>query len=230
MAALAAAIARILSKGDWWLKAAAAAVVVLTIGGAWYSGWLNALVAGERALPAKVIQSAIEAAPPNTLPKPTLDSATVKKPAPATTADIMDQCVRNDRHPDAAEIIDELAQRFLARKFKYGWVAQTASAQPSSDVVWHDILDPKTAGDTFYFRIPWRNGRLRLVPVVKKQYSTRGHPDVSMVLQGMWSQDNGYGCAELIFDNAYEAEGRIGVMTASNLDTVAYIKRASSLP
>ncbi len=45
------------------------------------------------------------------------------------------------------------------------------------------------------------------------------------MLQGMWSQDNGYGCIELTFDNDGQARGAIGVMDASKLDTQAFIER-----
>jgi hypothetical protein len=148
----------------------------------------------------------------------------------------MAQCVRNDRHSDATDIAEELAQRFASRKFKYGWNSQSAQTQQQTDIVWHDVLDVKAANGVFQFRIPWRNGRLRLVPVVKRKYSTRGlglkggPPQVSMILQGMWSQDNGYGCVELIFDDDGQAVGAIGVMTASLLDTKAFIRSADLLP
>jgi hypothetical protein len=186
-----------------------AAVVVLLIGGAAYYGW-GTVVPKPTAAPLPDSGSGVTAAKTPTL----------------STAEVLERCIRDPRHPDAAAIAGDLARRFARDKFRYGWTAE--SQQPRSDptIVWHDIVEASASNDVLMLRIPWRNGRIRLVPVVKRQYSTRGIANVSLVVQGMWSQDNGYGCVELTFDNNGDARGAIGVMTANRLDTQAFVESA----
>lgn len=80
----------------------------------------------------------------------------------------------------------------------------------------------------------WRDGRLRLVPVIRRQSATRGvsvpRSDRSglgdaAVLQGAWSQNNGYGCIEMIFDDAGDARAQWGVATSDAYDAQAFLRR-----
>ena len=144
---------------------------------------------------------------------------------PTSAADVLAGCIKDQRHPDRDDIIANLVRQFGAQKFRYGWIGESTPTQRSSVVVWHDITDATASDGALQLRIPWRNGRLRLVPVVKRQFSTRGIANVSLVLQGMWSQDNGYGCMDLTFNDKGEARGAIGVMNSSRLDTQAFIER-----
>jgi hypothetical protein len=81
----------------------------------------------------------------------------------------------------------------------------------------------------------WRNGRLRLVPVVQRPYATRGlasparsRRGVAAILQGAWSQNNGYGCIELVFDDAGDAHARWGVATSDDYDAEAFVRKTPS--
>ena len=194
----------------WWIAAAAAAALLMVAGvsyGAWITGWF-----GPRA-------SSTASTPPSPSAPTAVPSAADNRPV--SVADVLMNCVKDQRHPDGADIIADLVKKFGRQKFRYGWVAES-----SSGVTWHEIIEATANDGALQLRIPWRSGRLRLVPVVKRQFATRS-ARVSLVLQGMWSQDNGYGCIELTFDNEGEARGAIGVMNASKLDTQAFIERAN---
>ncbi len=159
----------------------------------------------------------------NSSPKDQAVEATQTRPVSA--ADILAHCVKDQRHPYGADIVDNLVTKFRSRTFRYGWTAESTATEQKSGTVWHDIIEATVSDGALQLRIPWRNGRLRLVPVVKQRFSTRGIAGVSLVVQGMWGQDNGYGCIELTFDDDGAARGAIGVMDASRLDTQAFIER-----
>jgi hypothetical protein len=107
-----------------------------------------------------------------------------------------------------------------------GLAAGAASeTKPVDGIVWQNIISAEADDGQLVLRHAFRNGRLRLIPVVKRQYSTRSVARVSLVLQGLWSADNGYGCAEFTFDGNGVRRGNIGVMTPATLDTQVFIDR-----
>jgi hypothetical protein len=163
-------------------------------------------------------------APETAQPAALANNAAVADTPPLTVADVLKQCVRDQRHPDSADVVTKLVERFKEDKFRYGWVAESQQPQADSNFVWHDITEATENDGALLLRVPWRNGRLRLVPVVRRQFATRAI-QVSLLLQGAWSQDNGYGCIELAFNNDGEARGAIGVMNNKRLDTEARIER-----
>jgi hypothetical protein len=104
-------------------------------------------------------------------------------------------------------VVATLVQRFNQEKFRYGWGIESAE-KGESDFVWHDIIGATASEGVLLLKIAYRNGRLRLIPIVRQQFSTRS-ARLSLLLEGMWSQDNGYGCIELFFENENQARGAI---------------------
>jgi TIR domain len=193
--------------GSPWLSiaAAGAAALLLVAGITSYSAWTG-----------RMWWSPVELNPPGA-------GLTRPESPPLTTDEVLARCARDQRHPDAADIVANLVHRFKEGRFRYGWVVESTETVRSG-FVWHDIIEAEANESVLLLRIAFRNGRLRLIPIVQRQFSTRS-ARLSLLLEGMWSQDNGYGCVEMFFDNENQARGAIGVMTAKRLDTEARIER-----
>ncbi len=145
-------------------------------------------------------------------------------PADNDIASVVTRCVKSPPHPDKKQITENLANRLAKEDSEYSWEYKGAPmARKITGVVAQDgelILD-----------YDWRNGRLRLVPVIQQAYASRGFEDqgADAVLQGAWSQNNGYGCVELIFDDNDNATGKWGVAVSDGYDAVAFIKRRTHI-
>jgi len=153
-------------------------------------------------------------------------------------ASVMARCVMDAPHPEKEAIAEDIASRLTRGEYEYGWKTAPNEKSESATITWRRMSQISAAGGELKIHYDWRNGRLRLVPVVKEEYSTRGmEPEgtrslssapsmqAESVLQGAWSQNNGYGCVELIFDDSGAARARWGVATSNSYDAEAFVRK-----
>jgi hypothetical protein len=128
---------------------------------------------------------------------------------PLNISSITQDCIRATKHPEASEVVRRLATRMSEPGYQYGW-------RTDSGPVWKKINKVEVAGDELSVFYDYRNGRLRLVPVVDNAYSASSEPigesamPFALLLQGSWSQDNSFGCMELKLDDSGFGYGNWG--------------------
>lgn len=151
-------------------------------------------------------------------------------------ASVIERCVKLPVHPEKAEIAADIATKLASKAYEYGWVPATEGGGPEPAMQWKTVTAVSAKDGEIKLNYDWRNGRLRLLPVIERRYATRsiavnrpapnmaGQVSVAAVLQGAWSQNNGYGCIELWVDDDGNAKGRWGVATSDSYDADAHLR------
>jgi len=150
-------------------------------------------------------------------------------------ASVMARCVKYPEHPEKQEIAQNIAARLTNQPYEYGWTIKGGRANDTaSPISWQRITSVSAIVGELKIYYDWRDGRLRLVPVIRRESATRGLRTKSAgqsglgdaaVLQGAWSQNNGYGCIEMIFDDDGNARTRWGVATSDDYDAEAVLRK-----
>lgn len=143
-------------------------------------------------------------------------------------ASVMQRCVRDAAHPDRDEILRNISTRLSMDVYEYGW-SHTPGNSNIEAVTWKKITQISVASGELLLNYEWRNGRLRLIPVVQEEYAARSaapeEPQAETILQGSWSQNNGYGCVEVIFDDTGDANVKWGIASSDTYDSEAFIRK-----
>lgn len=175
-------------------------------------------------------------APPVTVP--------AAKPAAPGLDTILAQCIVDPLHPAGADIADRLAAVLSKGPFQYGWLEESHLAKDSPTPITREIRyrlrSAEMRNGELSFTYDWQNGRARLMAVAPPEIATRGlepSPSASFDededrrpgarFQGVWIQDNGYGCLELHIRPDGQADGSWGIKSGSP-DAKAFIKGESA--
>jgi hypothetical protein len=137
---------------------------------------------------------------------------------------VMARCVKDQPHPEKSEVIQRLLAQLNSGIFKYGWIPKGDQLGTPGVINWKKITKLESTNDELIVSYDWRGGRLRLVPVIQQSYAERSSR-AAVVLQGSWSQNNGYGCLEMRFDDDGSAQGRWGVARSDALDADVYLEK-----
>jgi Caspase domain len=114
-----------------------------------------------------------------------------------STESALKACVKAELHPNRIAISQRLIETLRSKKFRYGWYGGVANAGDEQKETSHEIVKIETNGDQVDIDYDWQHGRLRLIAVAPF-YGSREARGVT--LQGTWTQDNGFGCVELMVD------------------------------
>jgi formylglycine-generating enzyme required for sulfatase activity len=156
------------------------------------------------------------------------------RPPGMSTEQLMATCVREIVHPNAAALAERMARQLQGGKFEYGWTPEASPADrqaPKNKVA--NVLGASSSDDELRFTYDWQNGSFRLKAVAPWERATRGirppgtygDPGASgTTFQGIWLQDNSFGCAEFLFSPSGEATGAWAVRTGA-LDAKTFVRR-----
>lgn len=139
---------------------------------------------------------------------------------------VMTRCVKDQPHPERSEVIQRFFAQLQSDTFKYGWMPEEQQAGTKRDINWKKVTKVEATKDELIVSYDWRGGRLRLVPVIQQSFATRS-ARAAAILQGTWSQNNGYGCIEMRFDDDGSAHGRWGVARSDVLDADVYVEKGA---
>lgn len=157
-------------------------------------------------------------------------TAPLAQPAPqapaSPVAELIAKCISEPRHPLAGEISTRLAQLYSPRKFTYGWKRDAEGNSAARDIV-NPITSAGVVGSELHLSYEYQHGRLIVVPTIGQYTRKSDRPVVS--LQGIWIQNNGYGCLKLLIDDRTgEAAGGWGVSERSPVEFPSAIRLANA--
>jgi hypothetical protein len=158
----------------------------------------------------------------------------VKESLSTTLKSVMDKCVKEGVHPATGDIAQRLAKELTANERYYGWYDEGPPSEAKTGPVLtrKKVVHVSAVEDDLKIRYDWQNGYLLLRVVSPPRVATRSvgnrsdpNRPLGAWLQGIWVQDNGYGCVDLRIDPSGEAEGMWGIKTGP-LDNKVVLSRA----
>jgi hypothetical protein len=138
---------------------------------------------------------------------------------------LMEACVREPVHPTNVDIATRLAKEIMHAPRYYGWYKEDGTTRVPQKVRSAALVD-----GGLKITYDWQHGYLLLKVVTPISVATRGiatrsnpNPKYGTWLQGIWVQDNGYGCVDFQISPTIEGSGKIGIRTR-DLDAAVFLR------
>jgi formylglycine-generating enzyme required for sulfatase activity len=155
----------------------------------------------------------------------------VEGPKPPSIDALIEECVKDRVHPNGAEIAARLARALEQRPFEYVWQEEDPSKGTKQEFA-YEIRAVSNNKEQLQIGYDWQNGSVRLKVVAPRSRATRSIRPIDRVgppgtpgtdLEGIWLQDNSFGCLQLRLSEGGEGAGMWGVWTGP-LDSPVFVR------